>query len=315
MNDNKDKNFFQRPIPLLICAVIATALWGSAIPAIKIGYDMFGIADSSAPVKFVFAGTRFVLAGIIVIIFDCISKKRIVVPKKDEIEGIFVLGMVQTTVEYIFFYLSLIYLSGVKGSILNSIGNFFAVILAHFIFVNDRINFRKFMGCLLGFGGVVLCCFEEGLDLSFKFRGDGFILIAAFCFALGSVITKIVTRKSDSVTVTGWQLTVGGIVLTAIGLIFGGRISFPSIQAVIMLIYLAVISSCAFTIWAQLLKYNPVGKISVYCFLNPCFGVILSGVMLGENIFNIRTIASLVLVCIGIYVVNAKKQTASELNN
>lgn len=312
---DKDKNFFQRPIPLLICAVIATALWGSAIPAIKIGYDLFGIADSSAPVKFVFAGTRFVLAGIIVIIFDCISKKRIVVPKKDEIKGIFVLGMVQTTVEYIFFYLSLIYLSGVKGSILNSIGNFFAVILAHFIFVNDRINFRKFIGCLLGFGGVVLCCFEEGLDLSFKFRGDGFILIAAFCFALGSVITKIVTRKSDSVTVTGWQLTIGGIVLTAIGLIFGGQISFPSIQAVIMLIYLAVISSCAFTIWAQLLKYNPVGKISVYCFLNPCFGVILSGVMLGENIFNIRTIASLVLVCIGIYVVNAKKQTVSEPDN
>ncbi len=302
-----NKNFFQRPVPLLICAVIATALWGSAIPAIKIGYEMFGITESSAPVKFVFAGIRFVLAGIIVIIFDCISKKRIVVPKKDEIKGIFVLGMVQTTVEYIFFYLSLIYLSGVKGSILNSIGNFFAVILAHFIFVNDKINLRKFIGCLLGFSGVVLCCFEEGLDLSFKFRGDGFILIAAFCFALGSVITKIVTRKSDSVTVTGWQLTIGGIVLTAVGLILGGKIVFPDIQAVIMLIYLAVISSCAFTIWAQLLKYNPVGKISVYCFLNPCFGVILSGIMLGENIFNIRTMASLVLVCIGIYVVNAKK--------
>lgn len=301
-----NKNFFQRPIPLLICAVIATALWGSAIPAIKIGYDLFAITDSSAYTKFVFAGIRFVLAGIIVIAFDCISKKRIVIPKKNEIKGIFILGMVQTTIEYIFFYLSLIYLSGVKGSILNSIGNFFAVILAHFIFVNDRINLRKSIGCLLGFCGVVFCCFEEGLDLSFTFKGDGFILIAAFCFALGSVITKIVTKKSDSVTVTGWQLTFGGIVLTIIGLICGGRISFPSVQAVAMLIYLALLSSCAFTIWAQLLKYNSVGKISVYCFLNPCFGVILSGIMLGENIFNIRTGVALILVCIGIYIVNAK---------
>lgn len=315
MNDNRDKNFFQRPVSLLICAVIATALWGSAIPAIKIGYDLFGITESGAPVKFVFAGVRFVLAGIIVIIFDCISRKRIVLPKKNEIKGIFILGMVQTTVEYIFFYLSLIYLSGVKGSILNSIGNFFAVILAHFIFINDKVNLRKFLGCVLGFGGVVLCCFEEGLDLSFNFKGDGFILIAAFCFALGSVITKIVTKKSNSVTVTGWQLTIGGIVLTVIGLIFGGRISFPNIQAVAMLIYLAVISSCAFTIWAQLLKYNPVGKISVYCFLNPCFGVILSGLMLGEDIMNVRTMASLVLVCIGIYIVNAKKENGNELNN
>lgn len=310
-----NKNFFQRPIPLLICAVIATALWGSAIPAIKIGYDLFGITESGAPTKFVFAGVRFILAGILVIMFDCISKRKIVLPNKEEIKGIVVLGIVQTSVEYIFFYLSLIYLSGVKGSILNSIGNFFAVILAHFAFNNDKINLKKSIGCLLGFCGVIFCCFEKGLDLSFTFKGDGFILIAAFCFALGSVITKFVTKKSDSVTVTGWQLAVGGIVLTVVGLIFGGKITFPSVKAVMMLLYLAVISSCAFTIWAQLLKHNPVGKISVYCFLNPCFGVIFSGLMLGENIFNVRTIAALVLVCIGIYIVNAKKQESSKVLN
>lgn len=302
----KDKNFFQKPVPLLICAVIATALWGSAIPAIKIGYELFGISESGAATKFVFAGVRFIIAGIVVILFDCISKRRIVYPHKQEIKGIILLGVVQTTIEYIFFYLSLIYLSGVKGSILNSIGNFFAVILAHFAFNDDKINFKKSIGCILGFLGVVFCCFEDGMDLSFTFRGDGFILIAAFCFALGSVITKFVTRKSDSVTVTGWQLAIGGIILTIVGIVFDGSISFSSIEAVLMLIYLAVISSCAFTIWAQLLKYNPVGKISVYCFLNPCFGVVLSGLMLGENIFNIRTFLALLLVCIGIYIVNVK---------
>lgn len=302
----KDKNFFQRPVPLLICAVIATALWGSAIPAIKIGYEIFGISESGAATKFVFAGIRFIIAGIVVILFDCISKRKIVYPHKGEIKGIVLLGIVQTTIEYIFFYLSLIYLSGVKGSILNSIGNFFAVILAHFAFANDKINLKKSIGCLLGFLGVVLCCFEEGMDLSFTFKGDGFILIAAFCFALGSVITKFVTKESDSVTVTGWQLAIGGIILTIVGIVFGGSITFSSIKAVLMLLYLAVISSCAFTIWAQLLKYNSVGKISVYCFLNPCFGVILSGLMLGENIFNMRIFMSLFMVCVGIYIVNVR---------
>lgn len=304
----KDKNFFQRPVPLLICAVIATALWGSAIPAIKIGYELFGISESGAATKFVFAGVRFIIAGIVVILFDCISKRRIVYPHKGEIKEILLLGLVQTTIEYIFFYLSLIYLSGVKGSILNSIGNFFAVILAHFAFANDKINLKKSIGCLLGFLGVVLCCFEESMDLSFTFKGDGFILIAAFCFALGSVITKIITKDRDSVTVTGWQLAIGGIILTIVGIVFGGSITFSSFEAVLMLFYLAVISSCAFTIWAQLLKFNPVGKISVYCFLNPCFGVVLSGLMLGENIFNIRIFMSLFLVCVGIYIVNVKKK-------
>jgi drug/metabolite transporter (DMT)-like permease len=96
-------------------------------------------------------------------------------------------------------------------------------------------------------------------------------------------------------------------VLIIRGLVFGGKLDFASISAVAMLIYLALLSAVAFSVWAQLLKFNPVGKISVYCFLNPVFGVILSGVMLGENILNIRSLIALVLVSIGIYIVNRKK--------
>ena len=151
----------------------------------------------------------------------------------------------------------------------------------------------------------MLCCFEQGMDFSFKFQGDGFILIAAFCFALGSVITKKVTAKSESVMVTGYQLGIGGIIIMIIGLAFGGHIKAPDVSAVFIMVYLSLLSSVAFTVWAALLKYNPVGKISIYCFLNPVFGVILSGVLLGEDIFNIRSLVSLLLVSLGIYIVNA----------
>ena len=278
-----NKNFFTKPLNILLLAIVSTALWGSAIPVIKIGYEAYQIEGNDVASKLLFAGIRFFFAGLIVVIYDCIIKKKIVIPRKDEWGGILGLSAVQTVFEYIFFYLSLTYLSGVKGSILNSIGNFFAVILAHFAFTNDKLTVKKVVGCILGFGGVVLCCFEQGMDFSFKFQGDGFILIAAFCFALGSVITKKVTAKSESVMVTGYQLGIGGIIIMIIGLAFG----------------------VAFTVWAALLKYNPVGKISIYCFLNPVFGVILSGVLLGEDIFNIRSLISLLLVSLGIYIVNA----------
>lgn len=300
-----NKNFFTRPLNILLLAIISTALWGSAIPVIKIGYEAYEIEGNDVASKLLFAGIRFFLAGLIVVVYDCILKKRIVVPQKDEWGGILRLSAVQTVLEYIFFYLSLTYLSGVKGSILNSIGNFFAVILAHFAFKNDRLNLKKVIGCILGFGGVVLCCFEEGMDFSFKFQGDGFILIAAFCFALGSVITKKVTVRSESVMVTGYQLGIGGVVLMIIGIVMGGHIKVPTVSAVMIMIYLALLSSVAFSLWALLLKHNPVGKISIYCFLNPVFGVIFSGVLLGENILNIRSLVSLILVSLGIYIVNA----------
>ena len=301
-------DFYSKPLNILILAAIATALWGSAIPVIKIGYEVFNITESGVEVKLLFAGIRFLLAGIFVIIYHSIVNKSFELPRRDEYGKIALLGVVQTTIEYVFFYLSLLYLTGVKGSIMNSIGNFFAVILAHFAFKSDRINFRKFLGCVLGFAGVVVCCFEEGLDFSFTFKGDGFILIAAFCFALGSVITKFVTQDSNSVKITGWQLAFGGVILMAIGLAFGGRLSITSAYALGILIYLALLSSVAFSVWALLLKYNPVGKISVYCFLNPVFGVIFSGILLGENIFNVRSLIALVMVSVGIYIVNYVKK-------
>lgn len=84
--------------------------------------------------------------------------------------------------------------------------------------------------------------------------------------------------------VTGYQLGIGGIIIMIIGLAFGGHIKAPDVSAVLIMVYLSLLSSVAFTVWAALLKYNPVGKISIYCFLNPVFGVILSGVLLGEDI-------------------------------
>lgn len=308
------KTFFTKPLNIFICAIIATFLWGSAFPAIKIGYELFNIPSEDIASKMLFAGIRFTAAGIFVTIFNAAVHKRLVLPTKQELKGIIPLALTQTTVQYIFFYISLIYLSGVKGSILNSIGNFFAVILAHFCFKSDRLNLTKVVGCALGFAGVVLCCLGGGsIDMSFKLMGDGFILIAAFCFALGSVITKFITKNSDSVMITGFNLGIGGVVLVIIGICFGGRLSITSPAAAAILTYLALLSSVAFALWAQLLKYNQVGKISVYCFLNPVFGVILSGIFLGDEFFNLSTLTALVLVSLGVYIVNkpAKSKAAN----
>ncbi len=302
---NTQNEFYRKPLNILIIAVIATALWGSAFPAIKIGYELFEITN--IPDKLLFAGVRFVSAGVLVLLFSGFKK----VPR-ESVKDVLLLGFVQTFLEYIFFYISLTYLTGVKGSVLNSIGNFFAVILAHFMLQNDKINSRKFIGCVLGFAGVVICNLEGGWDFSFSFMGEGFIIIAAFCFALGSVMTKKITKNAEPFAVTGVQLAFGGVLLTAVGLIFGGSLTFTGIKAVLMLCYLAVLSAAAFSLWSQLLKYNPVGKISIYCFLNPVFGVILSGIFLGEDFLNLNSLLALALVSVGIYVVNKSDSVRKE---
>ena len=86
----------------------------------------------------------------------------------------------------------------------------------------------------------------------------------------------------------------------------GGRVQVYSLKAACLLLYLAALSAAAFSIWTLLLKYNPVSKVAVFGFMNPVFGVMLSALLLKEKgqAFSLAGLTSLVLVCIGIYIVN-----------
>lgn len=69
---------------------------------------------------------------------------------------------------------------------------------------------------------------------------------------------------------------------------------------------MVLLSAVAQTIWSALTRYNPVGRVAVYGFLNPVFGVLLSALLLreGQQAFTTYSLAALVLVCVGIFVVN-----------
>ena len=77
-----------------------------------------------------------------------------------------------------------------------------------------------------------------------------------------------------------------------------------SMGGIAVLVYLAFLSAAAFTLWTMLLKSHDVGSISVYNFIIPVSGTILSAVFMREDIFSVKYLISLVLVCLGIVLVN-----------
>lgn len=309
MSNHENNKIFTKSINILILAVIATILWGSAYPSVKKGYELFNIASEDIYGKILFAGYRFLIAGILTIVFTSLLKKKFVYPRKKSILGISLLGLVQTSLQYIFFYIGLSNITGVKGAILNSTGTFIVVILAHLIYKNDKLNLQKTIGCIVGFTGVLIINIGGNtVGNGFSFTGEGFIMLAATTFAMGSIISKAVAKGEDSMIMTGYQLFIGGSVLILIGFMRGGNLTIPSTSAIILLLYMAVLSAVAFTIWAILLKYNNVGKITIYNFLVPVFGTILSAVYLKESIYNLKNILALICVCFGIYIVNRKKE-------
>lgn len=295
--------FYTNRKNIVLLATLCCILWGSAYPSIKIGYSLFNIDDIGS--KLVFAGYRFALAGILVLLFEAITTKNIFDFSKRQFGQITILGLTQTALQYIFFYIGLSYTTGVRGSIINGTGTFVSIILAHFIYKNDKLNFNKIIGCIIGFLGVVIVNFNgQSLEgSSFSFKGDGFVMIAAIIFAASAIYGKKITQIQKPSIVTGFQLFIGGVILTILGWILGGSLKGFTITSVVLLIYMALLSSVAFVIWTELLKYNKVGIISVFNFLVPIFGTLLSAIFLGENIFDIKILIALIFVCYGIFLV------------
>lgn len=296
--------FFTRRSVLFASAILCTMLWGSAYPAIKNGYALLAIAPNDVASQMVFAGLRFLLAGIFLLLFARLTGRPWWGMKAGQLGQITLLGLTQTTLQYIFFYIGLAFTTGVKASIMNATGTFFSVLLAHFLYHNDRLNYRKTWGCLVGFAGVFVVNFNDSLlSLDFTLAGEGAIVLAAFILAAGSIYGKRISQKMDAMLMTAWQLTIGGAALLAIGYAFGGKSGDFNTSSILLLLYLALLSSIAFALWSILLKYNSVGMVTIFNFLIPIFGALLSALFLNESILEWKNLVALVLVCIGIYLV------------
>lgn len=310
MNPKTEKYITKTPVICLI-AGICSFLWGSAFPCIKIGYDLFDINAENTATQILFAGIRFTIAGVLAVVFGCISKRKLLLPKKDDILPICNLSLFQTILQYFFFYIGLANTSGVKASVILGANVFIAIIIAALIFRSEKITIQKTLGSIIGFSGIVLInmnglSFNSGM----KLNGEGFILMSTVAYAFSSGLMKRYSEKHDTALLSGYQFIFGGIVMTVAGLIFGGRLSVVTFPGILMLIYLAFVSAAAYSLWSMLLKYNDVSSVAVFGFMNPMFGFILSAILLNETseASGIQAVSAIILVCIGIFIVNMKKR-------
>lgn len=290
-----------------VCAIICCALWGSATPFIKIGYQLI-LPQVNVPSTILFAGIRFTLAGIITVAIYSIARGKVLIPKRESYPYILKLSCFQTVIQYFFFYVGLANTTGVKGTIASGSNVFFAILIASLIFKQEKLTAKKIIACLLGFSGIIIVNLN-GLDLNMNFTGDCFVLFAAISYATSSVLMKKYSKHEEPVILSGYQFIIGGIVMIIAGIALGGVISVNDLKSAAVLIYLAFLSAIAYSLWGILLKYNPVSKVTVYSFMTPVFGVLLSWLMLSENsnVSSVNLVITLILVCSGIILINYKK--------
>ena len=305
------KETLTRPAVVTLLACLCCLLWGSAVPFINLGYRLFAIPEGETASQILFAGCRFTLAGLLAVAITSVQHRHVVLPRPGNWGRVARLSLVQTIAQYVFFYIGVAHTTSVKGAIIQGINAFVTILIACYLFRTERMNARKWLGGLVGVAGIVLVNMDGmHIDPSVSLLGEGFLVISMCAAAVSSGLIKRYSQHEEPVCLSGWQFVLGGAAMIAVGLLLGGRLHPQSLLAMPVLLYLAMISAVAYSIWAVLLKVNPVSRVAVFTFLQPVFGVLLSLLLVdrGADVPLLRYGAALVLICVSIAMVNRAQQ-------
>ena len=312
LQEQRESAWTRFPV-LFLTAFICCVLWGSASPAIKIAYQLFGIGPEDTASRIMLAGARFMIAGAMTILFGSLLARKRLVPHRASWKHVGILALVQTVGQYYFFFMALANISGVRGSIINASGNFIAILFAAFLFRFERMTLKKIAGCVVGFAGIIVIMGGWKALVSggaMTLAGEGAMLAADVFYGISGCLIKIYSRDENPVTLSGYQSLAGGVILFAIGALMGGQLRFETAACWGNLLYLGLISAGAYTLWGVLLKHNPVSRVSILGFMNPVMGVLLSALFLGEGseAFSLTGLLAILLVSAGIILVNLDQQ-------
>ena len=175
------KNFLTKTPVVITLALICCALWGSAFPCIKIGYRMFSIGGNDTASQILFAGIRFLLAGLMVILIcSFIYKKPLIPHNGTTVKRIFILSLFQTILQYVFFYIGLANTTGSKAAIIVATNVFLAILVSGLLF-KTRISLSPEKAS---------SCYQQWLMLSLQLSSNIFpIRRIRFCSAAGSSLS------------------------------------------------------------------------------------------------------------------------------
>ena len=297
-------NIFSNKVTSVIIAVIVCALWGSLFPFVKIGYSAFQIANGDIPTIMLFAGSRFVISGIILFVLLLSKERKISIPPINILKSVILISFASTILHYFFTYMALSFGEGAKSAIIKQVGFLFLSCFAFLFIKEDKFSVAKLLSGILGFLGIIVTNFDGG-KFSFTF-GDAFLILASFCLVFATILSKKIVRKINPVHLVAYSQLFGGTVLCVVGLALGGRITHININAVLAFAYICFASVTAYSLWNILIKYNDISKLSVIKFTEPLFAVVFSGILLGEEIFKLNYFIAFIIILAAILLANLK---------
>ena len=274
--------------------VLLALIWASAFFNIKIATYSFG------PVTIALLRVFF---GAIPVLILCFYKKIKVEAFSKDWYWFAIIGFVNLVVPFFLISYGVKSVQSNLAAILMSTTPLSSTILGHYYTKNEKFNFTKTIGILIGFAGIVYLFSDNLLINESNFISAILILVGSTCYVIGGVLTlKIKEKKNENVT--GSILIWAVIILIPLSFFIEKPWTYnPSIQSTVSVIYLGLVSTgIAWLLRFKILVDNGLIFQSQVSYLIPIFGTILSYIFLKELI-TVKVLISLIAVVIGIYFV------------
>ena len=274
--------------------VLLALIWASAFFNIKIATYSFG------PITIAFLRVFF---GAIPVLLLCYYKNIKIEAFSKDWHWFAMIGFINLVAPFFLIAYGVKSVQSNLAAILMSTTPLSSTVLGHFYTKNEKFNFIKTFGILIGFSGILYLFSDNLLINENNFISALLILLGSTCYVIGGVLTlKISEKKNENVTgsILIWAII---ILIPLVSLIEQPWESIPRTDSLISVIYLGVVpTGIAWLLRFRILKNNGLIFQSQVSYLIPIFGTILGYVFLKE-IITIKVLISLIAVCIGIYFV------------
>lgn len=290
---------------------ILSFVWGSSYFFIRIGVEQL------PPFQLVFIRTAIAAIGLNLVIY--VRGKRL--PTEwGGIRDLLILGVLNTVIPFTLITWGEVRIESSLASVLQGTAALFTLVVAHFLFVDERITWRKFIGLITGFIGVVVLAgrssSEAVTDVSptMHLLGQLAIVGSSFCYALGNTYgRKAMQNRLEPIVTAGGAMTVAAIVtgiLTYGAPLVGGTppLAFSALTPRVLsaALTLGLLNTfAAYLIYYSLIAALGSARTAMVTYVIPVVGILLGTLFLHEQI-DARLIIGAVLIIGSIGIVNLR---------
>jgi drug/metabolite transporter (DMT)-like permease len=260
-----------------------------------------------------FSGTRFILAGLLVLLFARARRYPFPVHAGEYLKlavvGLFLMvggtGLVSIVSRWVH--------SGMSALIIATIPLFMAL-LEMLACRRSTLGFKGWAGLLTGFGGVVFLVLANEGTGSVDLLGASLLLLASLSWSLGSLYAKSFHPSGSSISHVGLHMLSGGVVLFLAGLVVGEAPGMHlSVKSLGAILYLVVFGSIiAYSSYIYVLDKWPASKAGTYAYVNPVVALFLGALILKETI-SFSVVLSSFIILGSVYAVQTSKAPGGSL--